>query len=113
MSSSSRDDVGSLYPELLAIPAGVTAIISPIPGQLGGILKYVSGGSLVLLRNPEWFGSSQFIGTTTIGTTFSTANTYLVGTNEVISLSANQTLYLIATGSTCVANLLRLRSDGT
>lgn len=111
--STSRNDVGSIYPELLALPAGVTAVIAPIPGQLGAILKYVSGGSLVLLRNPEFVGNSQFIGTTTVGTTFATANTYVVGTNEVINLSANQTLYLIATGATCVANILRLRSNGT
>lgn len=113
--SSSRDDVGSVYPELLAIPAGVTAIISPIPGQLGAILKYVSGGSLVILRNPEYVipGASNIVGTTTVGSTFSMANTYVLGANEIINLSANQQLYLFATGTTSVANLLRLRSDGT
>lgn len=113
MSSTSRSDVGSVYPETLAIPSGTTCILSPIAGQLGAILKYVSGGSLVILRNPEWFGSSQLIGTTTIGSTFAINNTYVVGTNEVINLSANQQLYLIATGSTCVASILRLRSNGT
>lgn len=111
--SSSREDVGSVYPELLAIPAGTTCVLSPIPGQVGAILKYVSGGSLVILRNPEWFGSSQLIGTTTVGSTFATANTYTVTANEIINLSANQTMFLIATGSTCVANILRLRSNGT
>ena len=108
--SSSRDDVGAVYPETLAIPAGVTCVLSPIPGQVGSILKYVSGGSLVLLRNPEFFGNSNMIGTTTVGSTFAINNLYTVGTNEIINLSANQFTYLTATGATCVASILRLRS---
>ncbi len=111
--STSRDDVGSVYPETLAIPARVTCVLSPIPGQLGCILKYVSGGSLVILRNPEFFGNSNMIGTTTVGSTFAINNVYTIGANEIINLSANQFMYLTATGSTCVASILRLRSDGT
>lgn len=111
--SSSREDVGSVYPETLAIPAGVTCILSPIPGQLGAILKYVSGGSLVILRNPEFFGNSNMIGTTTVGSTFAINNLYTMGANEVMNLAASQFLYITATGATCVASILRLRSDGT
>lgn len=108
MSSTSRSDVFSNYPELLALPAGVTAVISSIPGQLGLILKYVSGGSLSVLRNPE-----PYAGTTTVGTSFATAGLYTLATTEILNVSMAGDMYLIATGATCVANMLRLRSQGT
>lgn len=108
--STIRQDVASFYPELLALPSGVTAVISPIPGQVGFILKYVSGGSLSLLPNP-----AVASGYSTVGSSFAVgaSNLYTLGTNEILSVSGNQFLYLLATGSTCVANILRLRSAGT
>jgi len=103
--SSQRNDVANHYPELLALAPGVTAILAPIAGQLGAIIKYVSGGSLSILRNPEQ-------GITTVGSSFAISNLYTLGTNEVMNLNTNQSLYMIATGATCVVNVLRLRSIG-
>lgn len=105
MSGSGRDSVLTLYPEVLTLNPGVTSVVQPIAGQLGFILKYVSGGSLGILRNPE--GES---GATTVGASFATGGLYTVGSAEVLNVSQAGPLYLFATSATCVANILRLRS---
>lgn len=105
MSGSGRDDVKTLFPEVLTLATGVTSILQPIPGQLGVILKYVSGGSLGILRNPDTES-----GATTVGASFATSGLYTVGSAEVLNVSLAGPLYLFATGATCIANVLRLRS---
>ena len=99
--SGDRSNVFQSYPEQLALPNGVTAAILPMPNQLGFILKYVSGGSLSLI------GYSSVN-----GTTFDMSNIYTVGTAEVINISQSSTLFLIGTGATCVAQMIRLRGAG-
>ena len=101
MGSGNSNEVFSFYPEQLAIPAGVTAVINPIPGQNSGILKWFSGGSLLIL------GSSV-----SLGSTYALANNYLVNTTEVVSVDVRGPLTLIATGSTCVCYLMRTKSAG-
>jgi hypothetical protein len=101
MASSDRDSVYSTYSEQLALPAGVTAAIPAMRGQIGAILKYVSGGSLSVV------GAS-----TSFGSTFAIGSLYTLGTTEVLNISMSGTLFLQGGGSTCVAQILRLRSAG-
>lgn len=103
MASGNSNDVFSFYPEQLAIPAGTTAVIAPIPGQVSGLLKWSAGGSLLI-----HLGTA----TSSYGSTFSIANNYIVGSNELVSVDLRGPLYLGATGSTCVCYLLRARSAG-
>lgn len=105
MAGTGRSDVFNLYPEVLTLATGVTSVVQPIPGQLGVILKYVSGGSLGILRNPE-----AESGATTVGASFATSGLYTVGSAEILNISLAAPLYLYATGATCIANLLRLRT---
>ena len=98
---SDRSSVYAEYPEQLALPAGVTAPILAIAGQVGIILKYVSGGSLSVV------GASNVI-----GSTYAIGQLYTLGTGEVLNISQSGTLFLQGGGSTCVAQILRLRGAG-
>ena len=96
-----RDSVFAEYPEQLALPAGTTAPIKPVPGQIGLILKYVSGGSLSII------GASN-----SVGSTFAISQLYTLGTAEILNIAQSGTIYLLGSGSTSVAQMLRLRSAG-
>lgn len=95
-----RDDSFAQYPETLFLSG--TATIAPMPGQIGMILKYVSGGSLSIL------GTSM-----AVGSTFGASMLYTLGTNEVMSGNICGNLRLQITGATCIANLMRMVSAGT
>jgi hypothetical protein len=98
---SDRESVYAEYPEQLALPAGVTAPILAMRGQIGVILKYISGGSL------------SVVGTSTaLGSTYAIGQLYTLGTGEILNISQSGTLFLQGGGSTCVAQILRLRSAG-
>ncbi len=102
-----RDDVLALYPETIAIPTGTTALIQPIAGQVGMILKYVSGGSLAIIG-----ATFQQFGSTISGTTFAINNLYTLGTSESLNIDMSGPLYLYNTGgATTVASLLRTQSS--
>lgn len=101
MGSGNSNDVFGWYAELLAIPGGEDAVISPLPGQNAAILKYFSGGSLLIIAA----GSA-------LGSTYAIENEYLVGTSELVSMDLRGPITLGATGSTCLAYLLRTRSAG-
>lgn len=104
MSSSSRSDVCQICPETIAIATGVTAAILPMPYQLGVILKYVSGGSLLFIGST----AAMTVGTVVYGSTYAINKTYVVGTSEVLNISATDTFYLQGSGSTTVCSILRL-----
>lgn len=96
------DDVYGLYPETLVVGTGVTCAISSMPGQMACILKWVSGGSLIV------FGASL-----STGCTFATNNQYIVGTSEILNLAAmSGKFFVTASGSTCTFSMLRGRSEG-
>lgn len=99
MSSGNSDSVFSSYPETLAIPAGTTAVISALPGQINAILKWGSGGTLIIV------GASL-----AVGSTFSIAQEYIVGTAEAVSMDLRGSVSLLASGTTSVCYLLRSRS---
>lgn len=109
--STIRDDVARLWPETVTIAPGITLEIKPIQGQVGYIMKYVSGGSLGILptsRNP--YGQSGIQSTT--GVSYLTTNIYTVGTNEILNLSMTDSTFVYATGATLVFSILRLRTIG-
>lgn len=96
-----RDDVFSHYPEKLVIGSGVTAEIPVIPGQNAALIKWASGGSLVIVGQSLSGGCS-----------YAVANEYLMGTNEIQFANMSGNIYLMASGSTVTCYLLRYRSAG-
>lgn len=96
-------NVFGFLPTIIAVPAGATnsVLVSEQAGEVGGVLKYVSGGSLEILNCP--------VGTTLSGGSLQAlAGTgYLLGTAESINFAGAARFYLCATGATAVAHLLR------
>lgn len=97
-----RDDIFTLFPETLAIPAGATAVINPLPGQMGMLMKYVSGGS-ILIQGATFLG----VNGNSVGSSYAINQQYILGTAEILSIDMSGLLYVQATGSTSVISLLR------
>ena len=97
-----RDEIGSAYPETLAIPPGVQCDISPMAGQNAITLKWVSGGSLTIV------GTSM-----AGGCTFAISNQYTLSTSEIHNSDLMGPLSLLASGSTTVCSILRYKTPGT
>lgn len=55
---AARDDVGSHYPEKLVIGAGITAEIPVLAGQNAALIKWASGGSLLIVGQSLPTGST-------------------------------------------------------
>lgn len=102
MSRSSGTDIQTLYPETLIIPSGASTLISPIAGQMSVVLKYGTGGSLSISNVSDSAGSS-----------LASAQLYIMGTSEILSMDTVGGFYLTATGATVTCYLLRGRSSGT
>ena len=98
---STRDEVGSHYPEKLVIPPAVTVEIPVIAGQNAALIKYGSGGSLLIVGHSLPTGS-----------TYAVSQEYLMGTNEVQFSNIMGSIYLLATGATVTCYLLRYRTSG-
>jgi len=96
-----RDEIFSHYPEKIVIGAGITAEIPVIPGQNAALVKWASGGSLLIV------GQSL-----TGGSTYAVENTYLLGTSEVQFSNISGSIFLMASGSTTTCYLLRYRTAG-
>ena len=101
MGDSDSGQPRGVFPETIVLGTGVTALINPIQGQNGLVLKYGSGGTL-------WIKGVST--TVTYGTTYATAVQYPLGTTEALSLNLSGSIYLQATGATTTAYLLRTRS---
>lgn len=102
MGRSSGTDPQSLYPEIIAIPAGASLLVTPVPGQMSVLVKYFSGGSLSITNVVDATGSSNAI-----------AQQYVFSASEALSFDSVGSFYLTATGSTSVAHMIRIRSSGT
>ncbi len=81
--------------------AGVTAIFSPIPGQIACTIKYESGGTLAFLGTSASFGSS-----------FAVANKYVLATTEIFNFDSAGEFSLESQGATTVFYIVRSRSAG-
>lgn len=102
MSSQDTSSVYGILTETLVMAPSVTVMITPLPGQISATLKWFSGGSLSITSASLTSG----------GCTFASANAYLVGTTEVVNMNLAGNIYLMASGATCTAYLLRGRSAG-
>lgn len=95
------DDVMGLYPETLTIGNGVIAQILPMPGQIRAMIKYIGGGTLIIL------GSSL-----SIGSTYASDNKYIVGATEILNLALSGPIYFQPGGTTTTIAMLRQFSIG-
>lgn len=96
-----RDEIFSHFPEKLVIGAGITAEIPVIAGQNAALIKWASGGSLLIMGQSLSGGSS-----------YAVSNEYLMGSNEVQFANMSGSIYLMASGSTVTCYLLRYRTSG-
>ncbi len=108
MASSSESILG-LITSQVAIPAGATlaVFVENSPNQGALLLKYFSGGTL------EIHGTGN--GSTMPGASLAPliGTGYILGTSEVVALNGPTRFYLMATGSTAVACLMKgLTSPG-
>lgn len=98
-----RDDVFTIYTETCAVATGTTALINPLPGQIGMIMKYMSGGSLAIVG-----ATFPLVNGNTSGTTFALSNLYTLGTSETLNIDMSGPIYVYNTGgATTVFGLLR------
>lgn len=93
-----------------AIPAGysLALLVTPAPGEIGGTLKWFSGGSLEIMQAGVTGGG---VGITTPIQT-AAGQGYLMGTTEIVNTDGAARYYLCASGSTAVAYCLRRVSQG-
>jgi len=96
-----RDDVGSVYPEQLAIGPGTQCDIIQMPGQNSISIKWMGGGSLSIV------GSSL-----SVGCTFAFANLYTLAITEIVNTNLMGTISLLASGVTTTVQVLRYKTPG-
>jgi hypothetical protein len=103
-----EQDVSRIQCETLAIPPGATATVAfrASAGFYGLALKYMSGGSLSI--SGATMTTDAINGASVIGSSAATAQSYLLGTSEVLNINHFVgDFYLTATGSTAVCGLIR------
>lgn len=106
-------EVNSIFGKQILVAPGATnaVIVGGTAGQMGGILKYFTGGTLEIASVVP-----------AIGATTSTADTsalisqiglgYILGTSEAIPFDGAARFYLMASGSTVTAMVARGLSEG-
>lgn len=101
-------EVFGVKPEKYVIAPGATnaQLITPVAYEVANQVKYGTGGSLEIQKAPQ--------GTTYIGASLAPliGTGYLMGTAEALSLGGPARYYLMATGATVTAFVLRGLSDG-
>ena len=93
--SFTRDEVFSLVAERVTLAPNTLRGITVVPGLNSIVVKYGAGGTL------EIGGSSLTVG-----------NGYVIGSGEAVNIQVSNTFYLICSGVTTTAFLLRGRSEG-
>jgi hypothetical protein len=104
-----ENDINGIAPSRVVIAPGATnsRLIQPIAGEISSGLKYFSGGSLEIVQAP--------LGTTLSGTQLiatSADNKYLISNGEVLNFDGGVRYYLMATGATTIAYIMRGLSTG-
>jgi hypothetical protein len=101
--ASSSDAVFGLGATQVIVPPGATnaVLVVNVPREIANTVKYLSGGSL------EIHGTIN--GSTMAGASLAPliGAGYLLGTTEAINIAGPARFYLMATGSTAVACLLK------
>ena len=104
MASSSEPIFGAVTSQVVVAPGATNAFfIENIPLQGALLLKYFSGGTL------EVHGTNRTNGSTMPGASLAPliGTGYILGTSEVLSLAGPTRIYLMATGATAVACLIK------
>lgn len=98
----SDSSVKSFLPETIVIGPNITVGIPAVAYQVAGILKYGSGGSLMIQGQTFLFnGVAQ-------GSSYASAQTYLLGTSETINVGCmSGGITLTTVGATVTCYLLR------
>lgn len=114
---SREADVLGFTNAVLTVQPGATLalLVTPVPGQVSTVLKYGAGGSLEIVGAPPPLSNINSPGTTVwAGSSLVTlqGTGYLLGTAEALSWDGSSRFYLIATGATATAYLLRGLSSG-
>lgn len=110
-------DIMGFTAALLTITAGATnaLAINPCPGQVGNIVKYISGGTLEIhgapLYNPTIANSSTAWAGASLVALQGTG--YPMAVNETVPYDGAARYYLMATGSNVTVAILRgISSNG-
>lgn len=94
--------IRAFLPETIVIGPSLTIGIPAIPTQIATVLKYGSGGSLLIQ------GSTLVIGTESYGSTYASVKQYLVTTGETVNVGEMAGgLTLSTVGATVTCYLLR------
>lgn len=107
--ASSNDSIFGLGATQVIVPPGATnaVLVLNVPREIANTLKYLSGGSL------EIHGTIN--GSTMVGASLAPliGHGYILGTSEAINIAGPARFYLMATGATAVACLIKgLSSPG-
>lgn len=102
-----NNDVFQILPETLVIGTNVNATLVPIPYQNGLLVKYGSGGTLTIQ------GITFVVGGAAKGSTFATAQQYLLGPTEIFNANICGPIVLNATGTTTTVFIIRTLSEGS
>lgn len=97
-----RDDIGSCYPEQLVIGPGIQCDVVQMAGQNAITLKWLAGGSLLIIGTSLAGGCS-----------FASANQYIMATSEILSMDLMGSVSLLASGITTTVSVLRYKTPGT
>lgn len=95
---------GLVTSQVVVAPGATNAVyVDQIPRQGSGLVKYFSGGTL------EIHGANPLTGMTLSGASLVPlqGTGYVFGTAEALTLDGPARFYLMATGATAVAHLLR------
>ena len=103
------EDVQHLSTQVKAIPVGITAaiLITQESNQISLTMKYLSGGSLVMLG----VTMGVTLGGSSLLSSFSNMLYYPVSQNEVLNIDGPARFYLASLGSTVSIGMLRGKSS--
>lgn len=108
--ASKQNDITGFFATQLIVPSGATLaiLLQNNAFECNSIVKYFSGGSLELI------GISGGYGNTYAGGSLVAMNGtgYLFGSGEAVSIGGPARYYLMATGATAVAYLLKGMGTG-
>lgn len=110
---SQREDIYGIFPIQYFVPPGASLalLIEPPAGENGIILRWISGGTLHLMRAGATVGGTYTgaeLGALYTGAT----STYVVSTSESINLGGAPRFYAAAIGTTSVFQVLRATGPG-
>lgn len=114
---SRQDDTQGLDPLQQIVPLGITNAVIIVDPQytVAGMVKYVTGGSLIIMRSPGELNDGYSIGITVSGDSllmgYSAGKFYLCDSSPFIYNGAAR-YYLAAVGATATCQIVRALGQG-